>query len=64
MQQKASEVMMYGGGLTAFLSGLSLSDVGVIVGIVLGVAGFVYNIWHTTQLRKIARNKGVNITED
>lgn len=65
MQEKASAVAMYGGSLTAVVGGLSLSDIGVIVGIVLGVAGFVYNIFHKERMLKELKNKEhITISED
>lgn len=48
MVQKASETVGYGGSVTAFVFGLTPGDwqvVGVIGGLVLGVAGFAFNAW-------------------
>lgn len=37
----AGKTAVYGGGATAFVSGLTLSEVGVIIGIVVAVLGLV-----------------------
>ncbi len=45
--------MTYGGATTAVIGGLSLNHIGVIVGIVVGVAGLCLQLWYT--LRKDRR---------
>lgn len=43
MPEKTTQVMMYGGSLGTILSGLSLNQWGVIVGMVVAVLGLVGN---------------------
>jgi hypothetical protein len=62
--EKASTVGTYVGGTISILSGINLSDIGVVCGIALGVASFAYNIWYKQQMLKIAKRKGVSITKD
>ena len=50
-----TQSMTYGGAGTAFLSGISLNEVGVVIGIVVGVTGLVFQIW--TGLERRAREK-------
>ena len=62
--EKTSNVALYGGSWLAVISGLSLSDIGVLVGIFLSVAGFISNEIHKYKLRKIAREKKVIIDSE
>lgn len=59
-----SEKVAYYGAATAILSSLTLNDIGVLVGIIVGVVTCGYNIWYKNKLLKIAQQKGVNIVED
>lgn len=56
-EDKISNAGTWGGAIVAAISGLSLSDVGVIFGMLLGTLSLAYNIWHKRALRKILRDK-------
>lgn len=64
MKSEFASGTTYTGAAIAVGSGLSLNEIGVIVGIVLGVAGFLYNVYAKERLIKIAKNKGVNVVEE
>lgn len=55
--ERASNITMYGGSWIAVIAGLSLSDWGVIIGIILGVFGFISNEAHKAHIREIERKK-------
>lgn len=61
MHEKASSAAIYGG---AIIAGFSISDWGIIVGIVCTIAGLIYNITYKERMLKIAKNKGFNVEED
>lgn len=46
---EAAQSMTYGGAGTAVVSGLTLSQAGVIVGIVVGITGLCFQIWATLR---------------
>lgn len=47
--EPVSQSMTYGGASTAVVSGLTLNQVGVIVGIVVGFCGLCLQIWYTIR---------------
>lgn len=55
-----SSAAIYGG---AFFAVFSVNEICMIVGTIVATLGFVYNVFHTTMLRKIAREKGVRIQQ-
>lgn len=55
-----SSAAIYGG---AFFAVFSVNEICMIVGTAVAVLGFLYNVFHTTMLRKIAREKGVRIQQ-
>ena len=65
---KASDVAMYGGSGTAFLTGLSLQDwVGAlcaIAGVLIALAGYIGREGHNKRMEQIAMLKGVTITKE
>lgn len=48
--EQISETMTYGGASTAIASGLTLNQIGVIVGIIVGLVGLLLQ-WHYSRLR-------------
>lgn len=64
MKSELATVTTYGGAATTIVCGFTLNEWGMIVGIVLGVSGFIYNIWVKERLIKIAKSKGVNVIEE
>lgn len=62
---KASDLAMYGGSGAAVISGLSLSDWGVVIGIIIGVLGFVYNIYHKERVfSELKKKNTINLKDD
>jgi hypothetical protein len=55
-----TSAIIYAGSL---LASFSVSEWGIIAGVLLSALGLAYNIYHTTQLRRIAKDKGVRINE-
>ena len=55
-----SGAAIYGG---AALAVFSVNEICMIIGTMVAVLGFLYNVFHTTQLREIAREKGVRIQQ-
>lgn len=53
--EQVAQTMTYGGGSTAFVAGLTLSEIGVIVGIIVGLTGLGFQIWF--GLRRDARDR-------
>lgn len=49
VEEVATQTMTYGGASTAIVSGLTLNQVGVIVGIVVGVVGLALQFWATLR---------------
>ena len=45
------------GAVAAVAGGISAQDVTMYGGLIVALIGLIYNMWHTTQLRKIARDK-------
>ncbi len=56
-----TKTALYGGSVLSVIAGLSISDWGVIIGVCLGVAGFISGEIHKRKLIKIAMKKGVSI---
>lgn len=54
-EEKLATGSTYVGGVIAALSGLSLNEWGVIIGIALGVAGFATNLWFKWHVIKLAK---------
>lgn len=44
-----AQSMTYGGASTAVVSGLTLNQIGVIVGIVVGMCGLCLQVWYTVR---------------
>jgi hypothetical protein len=44
-------------GATTYF-GLTINELGVVVGIVCTIATTAYNIWHKTQIRRLAARRG------
>lgn len=64
MKSEIGSATTYLGAMAAFLGGLSINDWFALSGIILGLAGFIYNILVKERLIKIARAKGVNVIEE
>lgn len=64
MKSEAATATTYLGAMAATIGGWSISEWFAVSGIILGVAGFVYNIFVKERLIKIARSKGVNVIEE
>ncbi|QNN56486.1 hypothetical protein H9K76_18390 [Diaphorobacter ruginosibacter] len=61
----AGKTAAYGGGATAFVSGLTLSEVGVIVGIVVAVLGLLLGqFWSWRRDRREQREMDVRLSHD
>lgn len=45
--EPVSQSMTYGGAATAVIGGLTLSQIGVVVGIFVGISGLILNAWYT-----------------
>lgn len=55
------EKVAYAGSLASLLGGLSLNEVAALVGVVLAIASFGWNVWYRLQLLKLAKSKGFRI---
>lgn len=64
MKSELATVTTYGGAATTVVCGLSLNEWGVVVGIVVALSGFAYNVWSRERLIKIAKSKGVTMMEE
>ena len=51
------------GAAVAVLGGLNAQEVAMIGGFLVGVIGLIYNMWHSSQMRKIARGHAQGITK-
>jgi len=45
LMEPTAQTMTYGGGGTAVLAGLSLNELGVVIGILVGLAGLALQVW-------------------
>lgn len=54
-EEKIASTSTYTGGALAALSGLTLNEWGVIIGIALGVGGFAANLWFKWHVIKLAK---------
>ena len=65
---KTSDVAIYGGGSTAFVSGLSVQDwvggICAIAGVLIALAGYLSRERHNRRMEEIAMLKGVTITRE
>lgn len=50
---KVSLGMTYGGGATAFIGGLTLNEFAIVFGMVVGLLGFVLQVYQTCHKRKV-----------
>lgn len=57
-EEKAASAGSYIASAIAFLSGLTLTDWGVIFGMLLGICTFGLNVWFKRRLLKHMREKG------
>jgi len=53
--EQTSAAVTYTGGATAVVAGLTLNEIGVIIGIVVGVSGLALQAWYT--IRRDRREK-------
>lgn len=53
-EEKIASIGTYAGGILAALSGLTLNEWGVIIGIALGVGSFAANLWFKWHVIKLA----------
>ena len=56
-EEKIASAGTYAGGVIAALSGLTLNEWGVIIGILLGLGGFAANLWFKHRILKLAREQ-------
>ena len=49
MMETTAQTMTYGGAGTAIVSGITLSQIGVVVGIAVGIVGLALQIWYTMR---------------
>ena len=50
---KVATGMTYGGGATAFIGGLTLNEFAIVFGMVIGLLGFVLQVYQTVHKRKV-----------
>lgn len=50
---KVAAGMTYGGGATAFIGGLTLNEFAIVFGMVIGLLGFVLQVYQTVHKRKV-----------
>lgn len=50
---KVATGMTYGGGATAFIGGLTLNEFAIVFGMVIGLLGFVLQVYQTCHKRKV-----------
>ena len=50
---KAAVGMTYGGGATAFIGGLTLNEFAIVFGMVIGLLGFVLQVYQTLHKRQV-----------
>lgn len=54
-EEKIASAGTYIGGALATLSGLSLNEWGVVIGIGVGVGGFAANLWFKYHIIRLAK---------
>ena len=50
---KLATGMTYGGGATAFVGGLTLNEFAIVFGMVIGLLGFVLQVYQTIHKRRV-----------
>lgn len=50
---KLATGMTYGGGATAFIGGLTVNEFAIIFGMVIGLLGFVLQVYQTVHKRRV-----------
>ena len=50
---KLATGMTYGGGATAFIGGLTLNEIAIVFGMVIGLLGFVLQVYQTVHKRRV-----------
>ena len=50
---KLATGMTYGGGVTAFIGGLTLNEFAIVFGMVIGLLGFVLQVYQTVHKRRV-----------
>lgn len=50
---KIATGMTYGGGATAFIGGMTLNEFAIVFGMVIGLLGFVLQIYQTVHKRRV-----------
>lgn len=50
---KVATGMTYGGGATAFIGGLTLNEFAIVFGMVVGLLGFVLQVYQTMHKRRV-----------
>lgn len=50
---KLATGMTYGGGATAFFGGLTLNEFAIVFGMVIGLLGFVLQVYQTVHKRRV-----------
>lgn len=50
---KLATGMTYGGGATAFIGGLKLNEFAIVFGMVIGLLGFVLQVYQTVHKRRV-----------
>lgn len=50
---KLATGMTYGGGATAFIGGMTLNEFAIVFGMVIGLLGFVLQIYQTVHKRRV-----------
>lgn len=50
---KLATGMTYGGGATAFIGGLTLNEFAIVFGMVIGLLGFVLQVYQTVHKRRV-----------
>ena len=54
MKEHVNSAAIYAG---AIMAGISINDICAIIGVLLAIAGFLFNIWSKERMIKILREK-------
>jgi len=64
IEQKTQHMVTQTGAAVAVAGGLTLNEWLAVGGLLVAVISAIYNVWHTSQLRKIARDRRVFLLDD
>lgn len=64
MPDRFASAATYTSSVGLVIFGMQLSDLALLVGMVLGIATYLTNLYFKRQMLKIAQTKGVNISKE